>query len=74
MLYMHCSGCRRTALHADASDAPACHRCGSPLTPVVHAGDGFLVRALRERFARDALFDAGRPRFVRDSGPHRLAE
>jgi hypothetical protein len=25
-----------------------------------------LVGALRERFARDARLDAGRPRFVRD--------
>jgi hypothetical protein len=34
----------------------------------------FLATAVRERFERDARLDIGRPRFVRDSGPHRVAE
>jgi hypothetical protein len=39
-----------------------CERCGSGLAPLSRR----FVSALRERLARDARVNEGRPRFVRD--------
>jgi ribosomal protein S27E len=75
MPYLHCPRCRRTAwLHSTAAPGMRCQNCDSVMSPMPSGEARFLAAAVRERFARDAQLDAGRPRFVRDSGPHRVAE
>jgi hypothetical protein len=65
--YLHCPSCDRTA-HLDGSVEAAlfCHHCGTPLAPMPARRARRLVAAVRRRFERDAVLDAGRPRFVRD--------
>jgi hypothetical protein len=75
MPYLHCPGCRRTAwLTTGAERAVGCRYCGATVDPVVSERSRALARAVRERFARDSRLHSGPPRFVRDSGPHRVAE
>ena len=75
MPHLHCPRCHRTAWVRAYGEQPVrCRGCGSALG-VLAGADARLTTAVRERFARDALRDAGRQRFVRDSGPpHRLSE
>ena len=67
MSYLHCPNCDRTA-RLDGSTEPGllCGHCESVLVPMPAGRAGMLTAAVRRRFARDALHDAGRPRFVRD--------
>ena len=75
MPYLHCPRCHRTAwVSAPTAGEVTCRRCGTALDPMLAGEARFLAGAVRERFKRDARLSAGRPRFVRDSGPHRLAE
>jgi hypothetical protein len=76
MAYLHCPSCHRSAWLGDAAPHGArCRRCDAALTAVVGAAaDPLLTAAVRARFGRDMRLDAGRGRFVRGSGPHRVAE
>jgi ribosomal protein L37AE/L43A len=76
MPYLECPRCRRTAwLRAATERALECRHCGAPLGSLAGNDLRFLTGAVRERFARDARLNPGRPRFVRDSGPpHRVPE
>jgi ribosomal protein S27E len=66
MPYLHCSHCRRTAwLHAAAEPGIRCRECDAQLTPMPDGQARLLVRAVRERFERDAQLEAARKRFVR---------
>jgi ribosomal protein S27E len=65
--YLHCPRCHRTAwvrAHQEA-DVP-CRHCGTALAPMSGSDVRLLTVAVRERFARDARLNAGRPRFIRD--------
>jgi hypothetical protein len=67
MAYLHCPSCERTAwLDSTTEPALLCLHCGTALTPMPVGFARQLIRAVRERFARDAQLDAGQPRFVRD--------
>ena len=73
MPYLHCPRCHRTAwLRARADAEIACRHCGTTLNPMAADDARYLAGAVRERFARDARLNAGRPRFVRN--PQRLAD
>ena len=76
MPYLHCPSCHRAAwLRQAAGPGARCRRCDTRLTAVLSGGsDALLTAAVRARFARDARHEGGHRRFVRDSGPHRLAE
>jgi hypothetical protein len=75
MPYLHCPSCRRTAwLHTGVEPGLRCRHCDTALTPMGAREARSLTAAVRQRFERDIRLDAGRPRFVRDSGPHRVAE
>jgi hypothetical protein len=67
MPYLHCPACHRTAwLRGEAGRDETCRRCGTALGPIADGEARYLARAVRERFARDARLNEGRPRFVRE--------
>ncbi len=69
MPYLHCPHCHRTAwTRSLAGDASDCRGCGRRLSRLSDGDARLLTIAVRERFARDALRDPGRERFVRDPG------
>jgi tRNA(Ile2) C34 agmatinyltransferase TiaS len=75
MPYLHCPHCQRTAwLQSTGEPGLRCRHCDATLTPMPEGDARFLAAAVRERFRRDERLNAGRPRFVRESRPHRLAE
>jgi hypothetical protein len=66
MPYLHCALCHRTAwLHATEETRARCRHCDAELTPMPDGQARFLVRAVRERLARDAQHDVVRRRFIR---------
>ena len=67
MSYLHCPNCERTArLDGSAEPGLLCRHCESVLVPMPAGRARMLAAALRRRFERDAVLDAGRARFVRD--------
>jgi ribosomal protein S27E len=65
--YLHCPRCHRSAwTQATADYDVACRHCGTTLTAVSRAQLNALTGAVRERFARDARLNVGRPRFIRE--------
>jgi ribosomal protein S27E len=65
--YLHCPSCDRSAwLDTAARPALRCHHCDTPLAPMSAGRARRLTDLVRRRFARDAVLDAGRARFVRD--------
>jgi hypothetical protein len=71
--YLHCPRCHRTAwVRAYTDGELGCRHCRTALRPMSVSDARLLTAAVRERFARDARRNAGRPRFIRD--PERLTD
>jgi hypothetical protein len=67
MPYLQCPACHRTAwLRGEPGRDLTCRRCDTALGPLPDRDVRYLTRAVRERFARDARLNAGRPRFLRE--------